>query len=128
MLESDLADVKCTMSSLVIFTKNVRQMTTFYENVLDLDAVVDAEDNALLRGDGGEIFIHAAHESVGTTYIPEDAAFKPAFNVASLTSALIQVEDAGGDVTQRTFEFGGVHHHDVLDPDGNVIQLRSNSK
>jgi predicted enzyme related to lactoylglutathione lyase len=45
-----------------------------------------------------------------------------------LTSALIQVEDAGGDVTQRTFEFGGVHHHDVLDPDGNVIQLRSNSK
>jgi len=116
------------MSSLVIFTKNVRQMTTFYENVLDLDAVVDAEDNALLRGDGGEIFIHAAHESVGTTYIPEDAAFKPAFNVASLTSALIQVEDAGGDVTQRTFEFGGVHHHNVLDPDGNVIQLRSSSK
>jgi predicted enzyme related to lactoylglutathione lyase len=115
------------MSSLVIYTKNVRQMTAFYENVLDLDAEVDAEENALLRGDGEEIFIHVAHESVGTTYIPEAAAFKPAFNVASLSSALIQVEDAGGSATKRTFEFGGVHHHDVLDPDGNVIQLRSTS-
>lgn len=115
------------MGSLVIFTNSVRQMTRFYENVLDLDAQVDAEENVLLRGTSEEIFIHVANESAGATYIPEEAAFKPSFNVDSLASAIIQVEKSGGSVTQRTFEFGGVYHHDVLDPDGNVIQLRSSS-
>jgi predicted enzyme related to lactoylglutathione lyase len=58
----------------------------------------------------------------------DDAALKPVFEVRSLSSALQDVAANGGVVTNRTFRFDGVTRHDVLDPDGNVIQLRCPTK
>ena len=46
------------------------------------------------------------------------------FDVESLEAALEQVEAKGGVVTAMTFSIDGLTRHDVLDPDGNVIQLR----
>jgi predicted enzyme related to lactoylglutathione lyase len=47
--------------------------------------------------------------------------------VDSLHTALEAVELNGGVATGRTFSMDGLTRHDVLDPDGNVIQLRSPS-
>jgi predicted enzyme related to lactoylglutathione lyase len=49
------------------------------------------------------------------------------FDVDSLRAALEAVERNGGVVTGRTFSIDGLTRHDVLDPDGNIIQLRSPS-
>ncbi|HEY3843605.1 MAG TPA: hypothetical protein VGL48_10180 [Acidimicrobiales bacterium] len=52
---------------------------------------------------------------------------KPVFEVRSLPEALQLVEAYGGVATSRTFRVEGITRHDVVDPDGNVIQLRSRS-
>jgi predicted enzyme related to lactoylglutathione lyase len=50
---------------------------------------------------------------------------KPIFDVQSLTESLEQVPLKGGVVTDMTFTLDGLTRRDVLDPEGNVIQLRS---
>jgi predicted enzyme related to lactoylglutathione lyase len=49
------------------------------------------------------------------------------FDVDSLHAALEAVELKGGVATGRTFSMDGLTRHDVLDPDGTVIRLRSPS-
>jgi predicted enzyme related to lactoylglutathione lyase len=50
---------------------------------------------------------------------------KPVFDVKSLSKAEEQVTLRGGVVTKVTFTIDGLTRRDVLDPEGNVIQLRS---
>jgi predicted enzyme related to lactoylglutathione lyase len=52
---------------------------------------------------------------------------KPVFDVKSLSKAEEQVALRGGVVTKVTFTLNGVTRRDVVDPEGNVIQLRSAS-
>ncbi|MEI6735394.1 MAG: hypothetical protein WCL31_00500 [Actinomycetes bacterium] len=50
---------------------------------------------------------------------------KPVFDVKSLPLALEQVSLRGGIVTKRTFTLDGLTRRDIVDPEGNVVQLRS---
>ena len=50
---------------------------------------------------------------------------KPVFEVESLPSALAQVPLLGGVVTDRTYTSDGVTRQDIIDPEGNVVQIRS---
>jgi predicted enzyme related to lactoylglutathione lyase len=81
-----------------------------------------------------EVLIHsipkkvAAGISISTPPAPrENSALKPVFEVQSLSRTLQRVEENGGVVTSFTFRLGGITRHDILDPDGNIIQLRSSS-
>ena len=50
---------------------------------------------------------------------------KPVFDVESLSIALERVTPLGGIVTERTFTVDGLTRRDIVDPEGNVVQLRS---
>ncbi len=120
------------MSSLVVFTINVRRLASFYEAVLGVKPVEEQSGDIRLSNDREEILIHsippqiAENIEISSPPTPrEDSALKPVFDVASLGVALESVEAAGGVITSRTFSLGGLARHDVLDPDGNVVQLRS---
>jgi predicted enzyme related to lactoylglutathione lyase len=120
------------MSALVIFSVDVRRLTVFYERVLEAAAVTESSGDVRLITARDEILVHSIPNKVATTIsirtppAPRDAAaLKPVFEVRSLSSALQRVEENGGLVTNRTFTFEGLTRHDILDPDGNVIQLRS---
>jgi catechol-2,3-dioxygenase len=122
------------MSALVVFSVDVCRLATFYESVLGMNANVESSGDIRLLGDREEVLVHSLPTSVAKRIeiqIPprprEGSAFKPAFDVDSLETALQQVEDKGGVLTGRTFSIDGVARHDVLDPDGNVIQLRGRS-
>lgn len=87
-----------------------------------------------LRNDREEILVHSVPASVAKTIsiqsppkARDNSAIKPVFDVDSLQAALEAVELHGGVVTERTFSMNGLTRHDVLDPDGNVVQLRSPS-
>ena len=54
----------------------------------------------------------------------EASAIKPVFDVESLEPALEAVVVKGGVDTGRAFSNDDSILHDVVDPDGNVIQLR----
>ena len=52
---------------------------------------------------------------------------KPVFDVESLSTALERVTLLGGIVTERTFTLDGLTRQDIVDPEGNVVQLRSSA-
>jgi predicted enzyme related to lactoylglutathione lyase len=122
------------MSALVIFSVDVRRLASFYELVLDASATTESSGDIRLTIGSDEVLIHsipkkvAAGISISTPPAPrENSALKPVFEVQSLSRTLQRVEENGGVVTSFTFRLGGITRHDILDPDGNIIQLRSSS-
>jgi len=132
---SNIYDV--LMGTLVIFSINVRRLADFYEAVVGVKRSPSPGDNGKdirLRSDNEEILIHSIPAKIAKTIslqsppeAREDTPIKPVFDVGSLVEALAEVSLKGGVVTERTFELDGLTRHDVLDTDGNVIQLRSPS-
>ena len=120
------------MHTLVVFSPDVPRLAAFYGAVLDAEAVPEPSgDIRLLRGDA-EVLIHSMSKQqaqhIDGTVAPvrrDGASFKPVFDVASLAQALERVTATGGVITERTFLYEGLVRHDVVDPDGNVVQLRS---
>ena len=120
------------MSALVIFSVDVRRLGTFYERVLGLEPSVEESGDIRLRGEQEELLIHSIPERVANDIelrVPpeprEECAVKPVFNVDSLEDSLDAVKVNGGGLTRRSFTLDGLTRHDVVDPDGNIIQLRS---
>jgi len=125
------------MGALVVFSSDVRLMADFYSAVLEMAPTKSPSDSAKdirLKNDADEVLLHSIPASIAKTILiesppeaREDSAIKPVFDVRSLTNALEQVSLKGGVITTRAFELDGLSRHDVLDPEGNVIQLRSPS-
>jgi predicted enzyme related to lactoylglutathione lyase len=119
------------MSSLVVFSVNVSRLAAFYEAVLDAVPLDDSSEDIRLINERDEVLIHSIPKKVGKEIeitsppVPrQNSPLKPVFDVASLERALGNVEAMGGVVTSRGFSLNGLRRRDVLDPDGNVIQLR----
>jgi predicted enzyme related to lactoylglutathione lyase len=119
------------MSSLVVFSVNVPRLAAFYEAVLDARPLDDSSEDIRLINERDEVLIHSILKKVAKeieiTSPPaprQNSPLKPVFDVASLERALGNVEAMGGVVTSRGFSLNGLTRRDVLDPDGNVIQLR----
>jgi predicted enzyme related to lactoylglutathione lyase len=125
------------MSALVIFAVNVKALASFYQAVLGISPVPqpgDTKKDIRLGGKGLELLIHSIPPRISKTIVvksppvPRDiAAMKPVFDVKSLSKAEEQVNLLGGVVTKVTFTLNGITRRDVLDPEGNGIQLRSAS-
>jgi predicted enzyme related to lactoylglutathione lyase len=123
------------MSSLVIFAVNVKAVADFYEAVLGLPLLPkpgDSKRDLRLGNDREEILIHSIPPQISQTIVlesppipREESAMKPIFDVKELSTALEQVSLKGGVVTERTFTLDGLIRHDVVDPEGNIVQLRS---
>jgi catechol 2,3-dioxygenase-like lactoylglutathione lyase family enzyme len=119
------------MASLVIFSVDVSRLARFYEDVLGVKPLSEASGDIRLGGNREEVLIHSIPDAIATDIeistppaSRSGSALKPVFDVTSLDFALDAVQSAGGEVTDRTFSFDGLTRHDVLDPDGNIIQLR----
>jgi predicted enzyme related to lactoylglutathione lyase len=122
------------MGSLVVFSVDVRRLADFYEAVLGVTPTNNGSEDVRLRNDREEVLVHSVPASVAKTIsiqsppeARENSPLKPVFDVDSLPAALEAVERNGGVSTGRTFSMDGLTRHDVLDPDSNVIQLRSPS-
>jgi predicted enzyme related to lactoylglutathione lyase len=122
------------MSSLVVFSVDVPRLAAFYEAVLGAKPNHEPSGDIRLLGDREEVLIHKLPAKIAKTIelrTPpeprEGSAIKPVFDVDSLEAALEQVDTRGGVVTGRTFSIDGLTRYDVIDPDGNVIQLRGRS-
>jgi predicted enzyme related to lactoylglutathione lyase len=123
------------MGSLVIFAVNVKALASFYEAVLGLSPSPkpgDTKKDIRLGGKGIELLIHSIPPKIAKTIVVKSppsardiAAMKPVFDVKSLSKAEEQVTLRGGVVTKTTFTLDGLTRREVLDPEGNVIQLRS---
>ena len=125
------------VGTLVIFAVNVKQVAEFYKAVVGLYPCPnpgDSKKDLRLCKDHEEILIHSIPSRIAKTIDlenpprpREDCAMKPVFDVESLDHSLAQVSDRGGVVTDRTFTLDGLTRRDILDPEGNVVQLRSSN-
>jgi predicted enzyme related to lactoylglutathione lyase len=123
------------MNALVIFAVNVKAVARFYEAVLKYSPNPkpgDSKSDIRLGSEGEELLIHSIPARIAKTIVidsppepREESAMKPVFDVDSISAALEQVSLLGGMVTERTFTLDGLTRHDIVDPEGNVVQLRS---
>jgi Glyoxalase-like domain len=119
------------MGALVVFSVDVRRLATFYESVLGAEPTYEASGDIRIVSDRDEVLIHWIPAEIAKTIevrVPpvarDTSPIKPVLDVDSVAIALDRVRAHGGVVTSHAFDVDGVARHDVLDPDGNVVQRR----
>jgi catechol-2,3-dioxygenase len=118
---------------LVVFAKNKKRVSAFYQQTLGLAVEATDASHDLLRGNGYEVIVHTIPRkyaaSITTTKPPQprdDTPFKPTFIVPSLTELRRAVEAAGGYLKPESgaWHFRGHTVLDGWDPEGNIVQFK----
>jgi predicted enzyme related to lactoylglutathione lyase len=117
----------------VLFAKNKKRVSAFYQKTLGLRTVESEPSHDLLQGDGYEIVVHAiprkiaAGIAIARPPIPRSqGAIKPTFVVRSLAAVRTAAEQTGGSLKAEagTWHFRGCAVLDGCDPEGNQIQFK----
>ncbi len=118
---------------LVLFAKNKKRVSAFYQETLGLSAVESEPSHDLLQGDGYEIVVHAiprkiaAGMTIAKPPIPRSqGSIKPTFVVRSLDAVRVAADKTGGllKAAADTWHFRGCSVLDGSDPEGNQVQFR----
>jgi len=118
---------------IVLFAKNKRRVSAFYQATLGLRVVESESSHDLLRGTTYEIVVHAIPRKIAAgieiTDPPaarERAAIKPTFVVKSLAKVRDAAEKNGGFLrpASEAWHFRGCSVLDGLDPEGNQVQFK----
>lgn len=122
------------MADAVLYVRDLARMRAFYAGALAMDEVwSDGDACVLARGDGELSLVtvparvHADLPALGDPPVRRsDTPIKLAFAVEGIEAARTRVEAGGGraDHDDVVWSFRGWRHLDVLDPEGNVLQLR----
>ena len=118
---------------LVVFAKNKKRVSAFYQQTLGLSVEESDTSHDLLRGQGYEVVVHsiprkyAAGISISNPPEPrQETPFKPTFVVSSLTAVRIAAEATGGHLKPEAgaWHFRGHVVLDGWDPEGNIVQFK----
>lgn len=118
--------------SLVIYAKNKKRVSAFYQAVAGFAMVESERSHDLLAGPCGELVVHAIPKAIaaGITVtrpplLREDGAIKPVFPVADLQAARVAARKAGGSIRgeEATWAWRGSLQVSGWDPEGNVLQF-----
>ncbi len=119
--------------SLVVFAKNKKRVSAFYQQTLKLVATEESSSHDLLQGAGIELVIHAIPRKIAVqirvTRPPqarEETPFKPAFAVDDLEAVRDAATATGGFLRPLdcAWKIRGATVLDGWDPEGNVVQFR----
>jgi predicted enzyme related to lactoylglutathione lyase len=122
------------MAGAVVYVKDLDRMRTFYERCFGLAPVQSADDFCVLASDDWDLSLVCVPAAVAAAMVitdppgrREDSPLKLAFDVVSIEVARADVINAGGrvDPIESVWTFRGRRHLDCLDPEGNVVQVRS---
>jgi hypothetical protein len=118
---------------LVVFAKNMKRVSAFYQQTLSLDVIESDSSHDLLRDTVYEVVVHTIPRryaaSITITKPPEpreETPFKPTFVVNSLTHVRTAAEATGGYLKPeaRAWRFRGHVVLDGWDPEGNIVQFK----
>lgn len=119
--------------SLVVFAKDKKRVSAFYQRTLGLKAVEMETSHDLLQGPGIELVIHAIPRKVAAeitiTEPPQmrgNAVFKPAFFVKDLDAVRVAAEQTGGFLKpiEAAWAIRSATVLDGWDPEGNIVQFK----
>ena len=118
---------------LVVFAKNKKRVSAFYQRTLGLSVEESDTTHDLLRGQGYEVVVHsiprkyAAGISISNPPEPrQETPFKPTFVVPSLAAVRTAAEATGGHLKPEAgaWHFRGHVVLDGWDPEGNIVQFK----
>jgi len=118
---------------LVVFAKNKKRVSAFYQQALNLAVIESETSHDLLRGHGYEVVIHSISRKyaaqIKITKPPEprdETPFKPTFVVSSLTEVRQVAEATGAFLKpiEMAWHFRGHTVLDGWDPEGNIVQFK----
>jgi predicted enzyme related to lactoylglutathione lyase len=114
------------MSEVVLWVDDLAGASAFYSSLLKLQLKVDAPGYRQLASADNLMHLHEVppeyRSDSGEYATREDAAIKPVFVVESIEAAKTAVADVLR--VGKSFEHDGAVMLDVIDPEGNVIQLK----
>ncbi len=122
-----------SQQGLVVFAKNKKRVSAFYQQALDLSIEESAGTHDLLRGQGYEVVVHAiprryaAEIQIAKPPVArEDTPFKPTFVVKDLEAVRRAALKTGGYLkpAEGAWRFRGCVVLDGWDPEGNVVQFK----
>lgn len=117
----------------VVFAKNKKRVSAFYQQTLGLVTEESAASHDLLRGNGYEVVVHTIPRkyAVGITIakpvVPrQETPIKPTFVVGDLEAVRVAATRTGGYLKpiEGAWRFRGCVVLDGWDPEGNVIQFK----
>lgn len=124
------------VAAAVIYAKDMRRISKFYETIAGF-AVVEAEaGHVVLEVQGFQLSVVAIPTHIAAAIVVADppvrregSPTKLVYFVPSITAAREQATQLGGYLNSAAheWEFQGAHVCDGHDPEGNVFQLRENS-
>ena len=118
---------------MVLFAKNKKRVSAFYQATLGLRPVESETSHDLLRGTTYEIVVHAIPRKIAAGIeirnppaARERAAVKPTFVVKSLNKVRDAAERTGGSLKPESemWHFRGCAVLDGTDPEGNQVQFK----
>ena len=125
-------DNLCFMADLVLFVNDVTLISTFYSKLLGCAAKTESEVFIHIRNETCDILVHQIPseylEPLQTpTQVRDDCAWKPIFDVPSISDARELAKQLGGNIQSAAAEWtmGTFTYCDGYDPEGNVIQFRA---
>ena len=118
---------------LVVFAKNKKRVSAFYQQTLGLEVIESETSHDLLRGQSYEVVVHTIPRKYAAGIIitkppepREETPFKPTFVVTSLTHVRGAAEATGGFLkpVAGAWHFRGHVVLDGWDPEGNIVQFK----
>ncbi len=118
---------------LVVFAKNKKRVSDFYQQALGLTLETSDSAHDLLRGHGYEVVVHTIPRQhaagIAITDPPQprkQTPFKPSFVVASLDDVRLAAQATGGHLQPDAgaWHFRGHKVLDGWDPEGNIVQFK----
>lgn len=121
------------LQGLVVFAKDKRRVSAFYQRALELKVVEKSASHHLLRGPGIEIVVHAIPRAIAAEItitrppaIREETPLKPTFYVRDLERVRAEANATGGWLkpAEQAWTIRGATVLDGWDPEGNVVQFK----
>lgn len=111
------------LNSVMIGTKQLKQMAIFYEKVLGKPAGMSDEEHGFFGWETGGIYFSLLEHSEmgGNTKDPGRIMFN--FETANVKEEFERIKALGAGVIREPSEMGGGWIATLADPDGNYFQL-----
>ncbi len=124
------------MLSAIIYAKDLAAMVDLYQELLDTEILEQGDSFCTMNGGGFSLTIVQIPTELADTFTittppraREDAAIKLSFPVLNLDAARAILRRHGGvdEVEHSRWEWNGTVHLNVVDLEGNVVELTAST-
>ena len=119
------------MSKIVLWVSDLPAQTEFYLALFDGAVSNASREFAQVSGSGNSVLLHLLpedyrHETPLTAQLPKqsEVAIKPVFEVDDIPAAIKRTAHTLATFADQSATYGDFIYLDVVDPEGNVIQLQ----